>query len=224
MYRSINISALDTRRQVIYVFIGMKSKAQRGRPGRPRAFDADQALESAMRVFWRKGYQGASLSDLTQAIGINRPSLYAAFGNKEELFRKVLDRYGHGPAAHICDALEAPTAREVAGRILYGTVDLLSDPSHPPGCLGVNGILVGGTRTEAVCQEMAARRCAAVEALRKRFIRAKKEGDLPATEDPAALALFVSAVAQGMSVHAASTGGRSELRRVADLAMEVWPS
>ena len=177
-----------------------------------------------MRVFWRKGYQGASLSDLTQAIGINRPSLYAAFGNKEELFRKVLDRYGHGPAAHICDALEAPTAREVAGRILYGTVDLLSDPSHPPGCLGVNGILVGGTRTEAVCQEMAARRCAAVEALRKRFIRAKKEGDLPATEDPAALALFVSAVAQGMSVHAASTGGRSELRRVADLAMEVWPS
>ena len=138
--------------------------------------------------------------------------------------RKVLDRYGHGPAAHICDALEAPTAREVAGRILYGTVDLLSDPSHPPGCLGVNGILVGGTRTEAVCQEMAARRCAAVEALRKRFIRAKKEGDLPATEDPAALALFVSAVAQGMSVHAASTGGRSELRRVADLAMEVWPS
>jgi AcrR family transcriptional regulator len=202
----------------------MKLKARQARPGRPRAFDADQALESAMRVFWRKGYQGASLSDLTEAMGINRPSLYAAFGNKEALFRKVLDRYGRGPASHVCDALEAPTAREVAGRILYGTVDLLSDPSHPPGCLSVNAILVGGKQTEAVCQEMAVRRCAAVDALKKRFARAKKEADLPPTADPAALALFVSTVTQGMSVHAAGGASRSALRRVADLAMEAWPS
>lgn len=224
MYRPVGNSALDTARQVNYVFIGMKPESQRARPGRPRAFDVDQALERAMRVFWGKGYQGTSLSDLTEAMGINRPSLYAAFGNKEELFRKVLDRYGRGPASHVYDALEAPTAREVAARILYGTADLLSDSGHPPGCLSVNAILVGGNETKVVCQEMAARRCAAVEALTKRFARAKKEGELPPAADPASLALFVLTITQGMSVHAASGASKSALRRVADLAMQAWPS
>ena len=177
-----------------------------------------------MRVFWRKGYQGTSLSDLTGAMGINRPSLYAAFGNKEELFRKVLDRYGRGPASHISDALQAPTAKEVAATILYGTADLLSDPDHPPGCLSVNAIVVGGKQTDAVCQEMAARRCRAVDALKNRFARAKKEGDLPSTADPASLALFVLTITQGMSVYAASGANRSALRQVADLAMQAWPS
>ncbi len=177
-----------------------------------------------MRIFWRKGYQGTSLSDLTEAMGIKRPSLYAAFGNKEELFRKVLDRYGRGPGSHISDALKAPTAREVAATILYGTADLLSDPGHPPGCLSVNAIVVGGKQTDAVCREMAARRCRAVDSLRNRFARAKKEGDLPSTADPASLALFVLTVTQGMSVYAASGASRSALRQVADQAMQAWPS
>jgi AcrR family transcriptional regulator len=212
------------RRQVNYVFSGMKLKSEQARPGRPRAFDTDQALERAMRVFWRNGFQGTSLSDLTKAMRINRPSLYAAFGNKEELFRKVLDRYGRGPASHISDALQAPTAREVAASILYGTADLLSDLGHPPGCLSVNAIVVGGKQTEAVCREMAARRCTAVDALKKRFARAKKEGDLPSAADPGSLALFVLTITQGMSVYAASGASRSALRQVADLAMQAWPS
>jgi AcrR family transcriptional regulator len=209
---------------VNYVSTGMKRTSEPARPGRPRAFDADQALESAMRVFWRKGYQGTSLADLTGAMGINRPSLYAAFGNKEELFRKVLDRYGRGPAAQISAALQAPTAREVAATILYRTADLLSDPGHPPGCLSVNAILVGGKQTDAVCREMAARRRRAVDVLKKRFARAKRERDLPPTADPAALALFVLTTTQGMSVYAASGASRSALRQVADLAMRAWPS
>lgn len=215
---------MDNPRQVIYVFIGMKPCPPTLKPGRPRAFDADQVLEKAMLVFWQKGYQGASLADLTEAMGINRPSLYAAFGNKEALFRQVLDRYGRGPASHMCEALEAATAREVAEKILYGTADLLGDPRHPPGCLGVNGIVVGGEGTEGVCEEMKARRCAGIDALKKRFSRAKKEGDLPQSADPLALALFLTSVTQGMSVQATSGAAKADLNRVANIALQAWPS
>src|ERR1051325_3475900 len=103
--------------------------------GRPRQFDTEKALDRALTVFWQKGYEGASLLDLTRAMGINRPSLYAAFGNKEALFRKALDRYAEGQAAYIRAALEAPTARAVAERLLHGTVELLTDPRNPRGCL-----------------------------------------------------------------------------------------
>lgn len=215
---------MDKAGQGIIVFIGMKITPPKSGPGRPRSFDPEAALEKAMRVFWSKGYEGASLADLTRAMGINRPSLYAAFGNKEALFRKAMDRYGSGPASHTCEALRAPTAREVAERCIYGTADLLANPDHPPGCLGVNGIVAGGDEAKAVCQDMAARRFAVIEALRKRFARAKKEGDLPANADPAALASYISAITQGMSVLAASGAKKAELRRIADVAMQAWPS
>src|SRR5437763_10008756 len=100
------------------------------RRGRPRAFDLDKALDRALQVFWRKGYEGASLPDLTQAMGINRPSLYAAFGSKEELFRRALDRYAEGPASYVREALNEPTTRAVAERLLGGAVGLLSDSQH----------------------------------------------------------------------------------------------
>src|ERR1700674_4986058 len=94
--------------------------------GRPRAFDVDQALDRALHLFWRKGYEGTSLSDLTRAMGINRPSLYAAFGDKETLFRKALDRYVEGPDAYLGEALKQPTARAVTERLLRGTAELLT--------------------------------------------------------------------------------------------------
>jgi AcrR family transcriptional regulator len=113
----------------------MKKSRKIARRGRPRSFNEGAALEKAMHVFWRKGYDAAALSDLTKAMGINPPSLYAAFGNKESLFLKVLERYAEGPAAYVMKALLAPTAREVAERRLYGAVDMMCDSSHPLGCL-----------------------------------------------------------------------------------------
>src|SRR5205814_7401242 len=110
----------------------MKMQSSPGK-GRPRSFDTNKALDRALQVFWRKGYEGASLPDLTEAMGINRPSLYAAFGNKEALFRKALDRYVQGPAAYVRKSLTEPTARAVAERVLRGSADLLTDRRNPSG-------------------------------------------------------------------------------------------
>src|SRR5437763_175317 len=156
--------------------------------GRPRAFDVEAALDRALEVFWRKGYDGASLSDLTRAMGINRPSLYATFGNKEALFRKALDRYAEGPMAYIREALGAPTARAVAERLLRGTVDLLTDPQHPAGCLMVQGALSCGDAAEPIRRELAARRMKGEAAIRERLARAQADGDLPPHSDPDDLA------------------------------------
>ncbi len=110
--------------------MGMKSKRQAASTvGRPRAFDVDQALDQALKVFWRKGYEGASLPDLTRAMGINRPSLYAAFGNKEALFRKALDRYDDGPAAYVREALEEPRGAAARGR---RPAELSAEPARLP--------------------------------------------------------------------------------------------
>jgi AcrR family transcriptional regulator len=191
--------------------------------GRPRAFDMDQALDRALDVFWRKGYEGATLCDLTSAMGINPPSLYAAFGNKEGLFRKALDRYWHLQAESRAAALGAPTAREVAERLLKGTAKFLSDPCHPKGCLAVQGALACGADAECARRELEARRRASQAQIRDRFKRAKKEGDLAADADPATLARYLSTVIEGMSVQAASGASRKELERVAETALRAFP-
>ena len=192
--------------------------------GRPRSFDADQALDRAVRVFWRNGYEGTSLPDLTKAMRINRPSLYAAFGNKEDLFRKVVDRYDCGPARYTREALERPTAREVVERLLKGAVDLQTDPRNPGGCLMVQGALASGKAGETARRELAGRRAAGVAALKRRFHRAIAEGDLPGGADAATLARFVATALHGMAVQAASGASRKELRRVADMFLRAWPS
>src|SRR5256885_1923104 len=121
--------------------------------GRPRAFDVDKALNQALAVFWERGYEGASLPALTKAMGINRPSLYAAFGNKEALFRKALDRYEEGPTAFVGEALAQPTARKVVERLFAGGIDLVTNPRNPRGCLAVHGALVCGDAAESVRDE-----------------------------------------------------------------------
>jgi AcrR family transcriptional regulator len=192
--------------------------------GRPRSFDADEALQRALQVFWYKGYEGTSLSDLTRAMGINRPSLYAAFGNKETLFRKALDRYSEGPAAYVREALGERTARAVVERLLCGAVDLLTDPHGPPGCLMVQGALACREAADPVRQELALRRAASEAAICQRFKRAKLEGDLPTDADPADLARFIATVIHGMAVQAAGGAGRDQLRRVAQTALRAWPT
>jgi len=191
--------------------------------GRPREFDVDEALDRALRVFWRRGYEGATLPDLTEAMGINRPSLYAAFGSKEELFRKALDRYVKGPAAYVREALNEPTARGVAERLLGGTIDMVTDRRNPRGCLIVQGALACGETAESVRRELAARRVAGEVAVRQRFERARADGDLPAEADAADLARYVVTVMRGMAVQAAGGASREDLRRVAELALRAWP-
>lgn len=200
----------------------MKKGPSTATVGRPRAFDPDQALEAAMRVFRKKGYEGTSLSDLTDAMGINRPSLYAAFGNKEELFRKAYDRYAAGPAAGMACALDQPTAKATAEALLMGAADSLADP-EAPGCLSVTGALACSGEGEAIRQELCARRAMGQAAVCERFTRAMEEGDLPPETDPAALARYVVTVLHGMSVQAAGGATSEELRRVADLALRAWP-
>jgi AcrR family transcriptional regulator len=191
--------------------------------GRPRAFDAEKALDCALDVFWRKGYEGASLPDLTKAMGINRPSLYAAFGNKEELFRKVLARYVAGPASYVAQALQQPTARKVVESLLYGEIELLTNPKHPRGCLAVQSALACGEAAATVRDELTARRKALERSVRRRFKQAQADGDLPKSADPTALAAYTCAVIHGMAVQAAGGATRKELKRVADLALANWP-
>ena len=192
--------------------------------GRPRAFDTERALDQALRVFWRHGYEGASLAELTAAMGINRPSLYAAFGNKEELFRRALDHYAAGAAGIQEAAMREPTARAAVAALLHAMAEGLSDRNNPRGCLMVQSALACGAAGECVKQELIARRAAARAAWRKRFQRAQTEGDLPAGADPADLARYLSAVAAGMAVEAVNGATRAELHRLAEAALRAWPA
>ncbi|MEH2553043.1 AcrR family transcriptional regulator [Bradyrhizobium algeriense] len=189
--------------------------------GRPREFDAGSALDQAMEVFWRHGYEGATIAQLTDAMGINPPSLYAAFGNKEGLLKAALDRYSAKRAAWMDEVLAAPSARDVAERMLMGIADTQTDPANPPGCLLVQGGLACGTGSENVPFELAARRALTEDQVRERFIRAKREGDLKETADPVALARYLSAVSVGMGVMASSGADREALRQVATVSVNA---
>jgi AcrR family transcriptional regulator len=192
--------------------------------GRTRQFDADEALGRALEVFWARGYAGATLPELTKAMGINRPSLYAAFGNKEQLFRRALDHYRTGPLSFLTEALKQPTAGAVVAAIFSGFVQMQRDRDRPRGCLIVSGALACGEEAEPVRRELTRLRQAAVTALRERFKRAVLQGDLPAGTDCATLARYVVTVLNGLAVQAASGATATELRQVAAMAMRAWPS
>ncbi|MBH1933769.1 TetR/AcrR family transcriptional regulator [Streptomyces sp. AV19] len=190
--------------------------------GRPREFDLDERLDRAVAVFWRQGYEGTALSDLTAAMGINRPSLYAAYGNKESLYRKALDRYADR-ADHVREAFEQPTARACAETLLRGTVAAATG-GDAPGCLMVQGALATGEQAGAVRDETAARRHAAEAALCRRFEQARRDGDLAPDADVRGLAQFVGLVWYGVAVQAAGGATPEELHRAVDIAMSAFPS
>lgn len=193
--------------------------------GRPRVFDVDQALESALELFWRHGYEGTSLAMLTKAMGINTPSLYAAFGNKEALFGRVLEHYLESPVAYMSRALEEPTARRVAQSVLEGAINLTTHPDHPAGgCLLVRGAMATGPVNEPIRQQLTATRAGAEAALRARFERAVEEGDLPPSADAAHLARYLMTLICGFSVQAAGGATRSQLEEVAQIALCCWPT
>lgn len=191
--------------------------------GRPREFDVDKALDAALLLFWRYGYEGTSLAALTQAMGINVPSLYAAFGNKEELFKKVLDRYIQRPASYLPNSLKEPTARAVVEKLFRGAIDMVKSPLHPDGCLLVQGALASGPMGESVSAELSRRRAGAEAAVRRRFELAVSQGDLPSDVDPAKLARYVITVLWGMSVQAAGGATRAQLKEIVAMALRTFP-
>jgi AcrR family transcriptional regulator len=193
--------------------------------GRPRSFDKEVALRRAMELFWAKGYDGTSLADLTAAMGINSPSLYAAFGSKEGLFREAVRLYGKSEGGRIWASLkEAPTAREGIERMLCASAEDFTRARKPRGCLIALGALHADEANEAVCRELQHQRAENVELLRGRLERGVAEGELPSELNTQAIAMFYATVQHGMSIQARDGASRKILLAVADCAMAAWDS
>src|SRR5262249_31531300 len=152
--------------------------------GRPRGFDEAQAIDSAMRVFWEKSYEGATMADIPEATGLNRSSIHAAFGSKEGLFLKVVKRYWEGPLRYIPKALAEPTLPRVVEALIRGSVNFLSTPGNPKGCLAIHGALVCGTNGERVMQTMAAWRKATENMIKKRIRQGHPERKFKRKRNP----------------------------------------
>jgi AcrR family transcriptional regulator len=198
--------------------------AKRVLPGRPREFDPDKALEGALRVFWLKGYDGASLTDLTKAMGINRPSMYAAFGNKERLYAATLERYARARSAHLNEYFTAPTARASVELLLRNAVDKFTDPNNPGGgCFAMQGAMTCFNMSRQLKEHIDGMHSAMERLLRERFNRAADAGELPraCTADQAR---FCAVMLQGLALQAKAGSTRKELQRVVDLYLDNWPA
>jgi AcrR family transcriptional regulator len=190
---------------------------------RPRVFDVDAAVDTATELFWRQGYERTSLSDLTSAMGITPPSFYNAFGSKEDLFKKVLDHYRSSRLSYAEDALNLPSAREVAEQMLTRLAHLYTDPARPRGCLAFNCSLAGGAPDGDMEAELVKSRRARRERIRKRLAKAQASGDLPPDADPKALARYLMTVGWGMASDARSGASRADLLGTVQLALKAWP-
>ncbi len=191
--------------------------------GRAKAFCVETALSRALEVFWRHGFEGASMSELTAAMGITRPSLYATYGNKEDLFRKALDLYDERHMGFTREALEAPASRDVALRILNGFAHMATDAQKPRGCMDTNGTLACSAAADPIKDELVRRRALLEVALQRRLERARAEGDLPEGQHPADLARYLMTMACGIAVQAAGGASRASLERAVAVALQVWP-
>lgn len=195
------------------------TKASRGRP---RQFDIEVALEKALKLFWQYGYEGTSVAALSEAIGINIPSLYSAFGDKEALFDKVVERYIAQYAIYIKHALMSPTAREVVQNLLNGAVAMVDNPENPNGCMIVQGALVTNPQVEAIRQKLSKCRGMAESMLAERFEMAKTAREIPTSADCTALARFVMTFNWGNAVQSASGVPRERLEENVKMAMIGW--
>ncbi|WP_044191283.1 TetR/AcrR family transcriptional regulator [Hyalangium minutum] len=201
------------------------SSTERRPRGRPRSFDSSRALDQALEVFWRLGYEGASIADLTEAMGITAPSLYAAFGSKAELYRRVLEHYRARQGGSQPRALtEAPTARAGVERLLQEAAREFSSPKHPPGCMISTAVLTCAEENQPVAEHVASLRAGTLAALRARIEQGIARGELPAGTDAAALARYFGALLQGMSVQALDGASQAELLALGEIAMRAWDS
>lgn len=190
-----------------------------GAGGQPRTFDIEAALDAAVDTFWRHGYEAAGLTELTEAMGISRPALYRAFGDKEQLFRTALTRYVDQNMTYVSDALTRPTAREVAHAFLTGNVVAVTTPGRPAGCLSVQAMVTDEAQPFALLAE---NRRFIQARLRDRFARAVADGDLDAGQDPDRLARFLITLATGFAIRATDGEARDELLAVAECAIATF--
>jgi AcrR family transcriptional regulator len=187
--------------------------------GRPRAFDPEQAVAAVLPLFIEKGFEGATFGELIATMGINAPSFYAAFGSKEQLFRRALEMYAAQGAPVIRDALVQPTAYKVIEQLLRKTADADTDPSRPAGCLFVQGALSCSDKASDIRSELAARRTAIEPLLKERLRKAHSEGDESVGGNPDKVARYVSTVIHGLAVQAASGADRRALHEIVDVAL-----
>jgi AcrR family transcriptional regulator len=181
-------------------------------------------LDQAVELFWRQGYEGTSIADLRKAIGITAPSLYAAFGSKEELYRRVLEHYLAGLGRTLADALreEADTYAAVK-RLLFESAQNFAGRKNPRGCLISCAIPTCAPENRAVADIVASKRMSSVRTLRDRFQQAVKNGELPRDTDTDQLARFYGAIIQGMSIQALDGAGAKALHGIAETALKAWP-
>ena len=194
--------------------------------GRPREFDADLALDRALELFWRNGYEGASINEIAQAMGVSKPSLYAAFGDKESLYLRALARYGERQRSVHARVLEAePEARRAVELLMLSAVEALADPQTPGGCMVVTGTTSCASPgvPESVKHALVEALHGAGRAIEARLARAKREGQLPAATDVTALAVYFNTVLAGLSVQARGKQCAHALRDVVASTMRAWP-
>ncbi len=187
--------------------------------GRPRTFDADQAIAAVLPIFMAKGYEGATFGELISVMGIKPPSFYAAFGSKEQLFERVVDLYASRGSAIVSAALDRPTAFEAVETLLRKTADADTDPSRPGGCLFVQGALTCSDKAAGVRADLADRRSAIEPVIQERLANARRDGDESIAGEPAKVARFLSTVIQGLAVQAAGGADRAALHEVVDIAL-----
>ncbi|MGP3969578.1 TetR/AcrR family transcriptional regulator [Streptomyces sp. 6N223] len=193
--------------------------------GRPRSFDRSAALERAVRLFWEHGYDATSISDLTRAMGIGAPSLYAAFGDKKTLFEEAVESYVQRYGGFMPRALEEePTARRAIDRTLREAAAEYTTPGRPPGCMVITGPGFSAETSEEIAAMMRAKRGWNAVAFERRIRADVEAGVLPADTDARGLARFSAVVMQGMSQQARDGATREQLEKVAEAAMRAWPA
>jgi len=191
--------------------------------GRPRSFDREQALGQAIEVFWKKGFEGTSIADLTEAMGINPPSLYAAFGDKEKLFLEAVESY-NAKNANSCPYCEEPTAKGAVEKLLLYMAEELSSCNHPRGCMMVQAASTSASASAFLQAKIAEKRAASRAALKDRIVRGIQDGDVEPGTDPDELADFYSTIMTGMSLVSRDGVSHKSLVATVQNAMKLFPS